>query len=215
MHSEAFHFMEWVKLNFPVYFQRTMVLDIGSADINGNLGDLLDIRKTCEYVGSDVAEGPNVNIATSTSQLTLSNLDTILSSECFEHDHEYKASLQNIVRMLKPNGLLVFTCASTGRIEHGTRRAGANQSLATSCGLEGFQDYYRNLCIEDIAEAIDLSLFTYRSYYQHATADLYFVGLKTSTSSTIAEIPRYHGKYTRETTLWDGGRYHNDEYVTD
>jgi cyclopropane fatty-acyl-phospholipid synthase-like methyltransferase len=48
--------------------------------------------------------------------------DTIISSECFEHDPEYKESFIKIYNMLKPDGLFCFTCASTGRNEHGTRR---------------------------------------------------------------------------------------------
>ena len=38
------------------------------------------------------------------------SIDTIVSTECFEHDPEYKESFIKIYKMLKSNGLFCFTC---------------------------------------------------------------------------------------------------------
>ena len=105
--------------------------------------------------------------------------DTIISSECFEHDPEYDISLKKIVDMLKQNGLFLFTCASTGRPEHGTRRTSYNDSYGTRAGLEDMQDYYKNLTKEDILKSIDINIFSFHKFYYNSnTKDLYFVGIK-------------------------------------
>jgi len=88
--------------------------------------------------------------------------DTIISSECFEHDPEYKESFLKIYNILKPNGLFLFTCASTGRPEHGTRRTSPHDSYGTSVGLKDMQDYYKNLTCNDLNEVLNLnSLFIF------------------------------------------------------
>lgn len=50
--------------------------------------------------------------------------DTIISTECFEHDPEYSESLNKIYKMLKPDGLFCFTCASTNRMEQEEQHIG-------------------------------------------------------------------------------------------
>ena len=82
--------------------------------------------------------------------------------------------------MLKPDGLFCFTCASTGRAEHGTRRTSPNDSYGTIGNLEDMNDYYKNLTIIDINEVLELNkLFSvWESYYNAESKDLYFVGIK-------------------------------------
>ena len=120
-HNEQRDFCRSVKQILPSYFNNTMVLDIGSLDINGSNQFLFD---DCLYIGVDVAEGRNVDLITTGHQLMLpdASVDVIISTECFEHDQFYDKTLKNIFRMLKPGGLFLFTCATTGRPEHGTRR---------------------------------------------------------------------------------------------
>lgn len=78
----------------------------------------------CQYEGNDVIQAPNVTIVSKTGALPFADntFDTIISTECFEHDPEYIASWKKAYAMLKPGGLFCFTCASTNRAEHGTRR---------------------------------------------------------------------------------------------
>ena len=98
----------------------------------------------CRYLESIVPE-PNL--------FGKDSFDTIISTECFEHDPEYRESLLKICEMLKPDGLFVFTCASTGRPEHGTRRTSQQDSYGSIAELEDMQDYYRNLTIEERQKA--------------------------------------------------------------
>lgn len=179
VHIEAQQFVEYAKTQLPHHFKEVVVLDVGSGDINGNNRYLFEDSK---YVGNDVAEHANVDFVCRTKDLPFEDerFDTIVSTECFEHDPEYKQSILKIIQMLKKGGLFVFTCASTGRPEHGTRRTTQNDNVGCINHLEDMQDYYKNLTIEDIQEFVDLDeVFIYwRSYYNPKTCDLYFLGVK-------------------------------------
>jgi SAM-dependent methyltransferase len=179
MHIQAKEFTLFVKDIYPNYFINKKVLDVGSGDINGNNRFLF---VNCEYDGNDVIKADNVTIVSKTKDLLFldETFDTIISTECFEHDPEYKDSLKKIYKMLKPDGLLCFTCASTGRAEHGTRRTSPNDSYGTIGGLNDMYDYYKNLNIIDINEVLDLnkSFSNWESYYNAESKDLYFVGIK-------------------------------------
>ena len=179
MHIQAKEFTLFVKDIYKNYFINKKVLDVGSGDINGNNKFLFE---NCEYDGNDVIEANNVTIVSKTKDLLFldETFDTIISTECFEHDPEYKESLKKIYKMLKPDGLFCFTCASTGRAEHGTRRTSPNDSYGTIGKLDDMHDYYKNLNIIDINEVLDLNkLFSnWESYYNSESKDLYFVGIK-------------------------------------
>ena len=72
---------------------------------------------------------------------------------------------------------MVFTCASQGRVEHGTDRTGADLSPGTSS--LGW-NYYRNLRQSDFESRMDLSgHFTiFRFYFVSTHSDLFFFGFK-------------------------------------
>jgi SAM-dependent methyltransferase len=184
MHIEARDFTIFVKRIFGDYFMNKRVLDVGSGDINGNNRFLFE---NCEYHGNDVIQANNVTIVSKTKDLPFADntLDTIISTECFEHDPEYKESFIKIYNMLKPDGLLCFTCASTGRPEHGTRRTSPFDSYGTIGNLEDMSDYYKNLTEIDLNEVLKLNeLFSvWDTYYNNITKDLYFVGIKKGISN--------------------------------
>lgn len=171
-HPEQREFCERVKALHPELFKNRRVLDVGSLDINGNNRFLFDGGT---YTGLDVGEGPNVDVVALAHEFDAVPFEVIISTECFEHDAHYAESLRNIVRLLVSGGLFVFTCATTGRPEHGTIRSdgGLNAPLLGT-------DYYKNLTEEDIWEIIDVSAIfaTYHFEIGHRTRDLYFWGVK-------------------------------------
>jgi SAM-dependent methyltransferase len=179
MHTQAKDFTLFVKSILPNFFFKKKVLDVGSGDINGNNRFLFD---ECEYEGNDVIQANNVTIVSKTKDLPFKDctFDTIVSTECFEHDPEYKESLIKIYNMLKPGGLFFFTCASTGRREHGTRRTSPQDSYGTIGNLEDMVDYYKNLTVIDLNEVLQLNkLFAmWDTYYNPESFDLYFLGIK-------------------------------------
>jgi SAM-dependent methyltransferase len=193
MHREATHFIEWVKAILPFAFYYRSVLDVGGGDINGNNKYLFTWDDGNEkYECNDIGDAPNATVVCATKDLpfTPQSFDTIISTECFEHDAEYAESMRKIVDMLKPGGMFVFTCATTGRPEHGTRRTTPGQSWGTISGNAHFSDYYKNLTIDDVKAAIDLDVTfeSWRSYKMNC--DLYFLGIKKG-GGLIHAIPPY------------------------
>ena len=191
MHIEAINFTLFVKKILNNFFIGKRVLDVGSGDINGNNRYLFE---ECEYHGNDVIKANNVTIVSKTSKLPFQNnvFDTIISTECFEHDPEYKESFIKIYNMLKPDGLFFFTCASTGRTEHGTIRTTPSESYGTIGNLQDMSDYYKNLTEIDLNEALPLNnLFSvWDTYYNCNSKDLYFVGIKKG-NSTFNSLEKY------------------------
>jgi SAM-dependent methyltransferase len=175
MHQASKDFMGMVKKKYPEYFKDKFVLDVGSQDINGNNRYLFE---NCAYIGLDLGPGKNVDIVQHVSNFYPKmyqenpQFDTIISTNAFEHDAKYRASLAHIIlRLLKPKGLFAFSCASTGTPEHGTTLCHAKHSPFTN-------DYYKNLTEEDILRAIDFDM--YFSEYKITTfgADLRFYGVR-------------------------------------
>ena len=184
MHGQARDFTVFVKKILNDFFINKRVLDVGSGDINGNNLFLFD---NCEYNGNDVIPAHNVTIVSKTKDLPFQDntFDTIISTECFEHDPEYSESFRKNYKMLKPHGLFCFTCASTGRREHGTRRTSPSESYGTIGKLEDMSDYYKNLTDVHLNEVLNLKeLFSaWDTYYNAESKDLYFVGIKVGTST--------------------------------
>jgi len=201
MHDQARRFTEFVKTILPSYFSKKVVLDVGSGDINGNNRFLFD---NCIYEGNDVIQARNVTIVSKTKDLPFNDrhFDTIVSTECFEHDPEYRDSLLKIYSMLKEDGLFCFTCASTNRPEHGTRRTSPYDSYGTVGNLEDMYDYYKNLVVEDINSVLNLndSFSVWNSYYNQETKDLYFVGIKKG-STNPAKLQEYHAYMVSNTSF--------------
>ena len=200
MHEQARDFTIFIKNILPDFFINKRVLDVGSGDINGNNRFLFE---NCEYNGNDVIHAKNVTIVSKTKDLPFedNSFDTIISTECFEHDPEYKESFLKIYTMLKLDGLFCFTCASTGRGEHGTRRTSPNDSYGTIGKLEDMLDYYKNLTEIDLNEVLPLNnLFSvWNTYYHSGTKDLYFVGIKKGISK-LNTLQEYVTEYVTNTS---------------
>lgn len=193
--------MLFVKKILRDHFINKQVLDVGSGDINGNNRSLFE---NCKYEGNDVIQANNVTIVSKTKDLPFSEntFDTIVSTECFEHDPEYTESFLKIYKMLKPNGVFAFTCASTGRGEHGTRRTSPQDSYGTIGNLEDMVDYYKNLTEIDLNKVLDLkkTFSVWDTYYNSETRDLYFVGIKKG-DTTFNSLEKYIANYVTNTSL--------------
>lgn len=180
-HPQQQRFCFSVRDKHPMHFILKKVLDCGSLDINGNNRYLFN---QCEYLGIDVGKGKNVDIVVPIHEFSYPNesFDTIISTECFEHDMYYEKSLQNICRLLKSGGLFLFTCATTGRPEHGTLRTTPENSPLTS-NISEWSNYYKNLEEKDIRRAINVEeIFLSFEFSLKKSVkdpdDLYFWGIK-------------------------------------
>ena len=108
-------------------------------------------------MGVDLGKGDNVDVICPGHLYDSGFLfDVVTSAECFEHDMFYSRTLQNMVKLLRPGGLLVFTCASTGRPEHGTLRSNPTDAPFLEGVDEKWANYYKNLTEEDVREVLDV-----------------------------------------------------------
>lgn len=177
-HIQQQEFCKSIQNKFPDFFENKFVLDIGSLDINGNNQEYFE---NSNYIGVDIAYGRNVDIVSKGHELGFpeNTFDIIISTECFEHDQYYIKTIQNIYRMLKPGGLFIFTCATIGRAEHGTRRTTPEDAPLLQGDIE-WSDYYKNLTETDIREVLDIEkdfvLFEFST--NEISHDLYFYGFK-------------------------------------
>lgn len=180
-HPSQWLYCDAVRQAFPNYFHSSKVLDVGSLDINGcNKPHFTN----CIYTGLDIGPGPNVDVISKGHEYQADDetYDTIISTECFEHDKYVEQTLQNIVRMLRPEGLFVFTCATTGRPEHGTRRTDTYSSPLTTTVTqeEDWGDYYRNLTEEDFKIMLDFDKVFSKYEFNVDGTDIRFWGVKRS-----------------------------------
>jgi SAM-dependent methyltransferase len=168
-HPAQMQFVASLKERFPDYFIRKDVLEIGSLNINGSIREFFH---QCVYVGVDIGPGKDVDLVGRGKNLAYhdKSFDVVASCECFEHNPEWAATFNNMARMA--SGLVFFSCATTGRPEHGTPRTSPQD--APYCG-----EFYKNITEQDIRASCDLSPFKeYEFSVNEQAHDLYFWGIK-------------------------------------
>ncbi len=175
-HPAQAEFFATVREHFPEAFRGVRVLEVGSLDINGSVRELFS---GCDYTGVDLQLGPGVDLACQGQlvEFPTGHFDTVISAECLEHNPYWRETVANTLRMSRPDGLVLISCATTGRKEHGTSRTNPDASPFTSAAK---WDYYRNLRASDLAEAVNLPgwLSDHAAWVNHLTKDLYFVGIR-------------------------------------
>lgn len=124
-------------------------------------------------------EGPGVDLVQQSEELGFpdESFDLCISCECFEHNPNWTSTFSEMHRLARGGGAVVVTCATKGRIEHGTIRTTPGYSPGTtSIGWT----YYRNLAAEDFQKNFELSrLFSTFFFMENRDSfDLYFAGIK-------------------------------------
>jgi SAM-dependent methyltransferase len=167
-HSTQQDFISYVRGKFPDFFKNKKVLEVGSLDINGSMRSFFS---ECEYIGIDVGEGNGVDVVCQGQEYDApdQSFDVCASGECFEHNPYWAETFSNMVRMCKSGGLVFFTCATTGRKEHGTTKSDVESSPLT---VEIGWDYYRNLDENDFRYSFEESFDDiFEEYEFHSTED--------------------------------------------
>ena len=188
-HPEQMNFMRSMKSKFPLHFDNTRILEVGSLNINGSFRELVDNSR--QYIGIDVGPGPGVDVVVPGQNYDGSSnyFDIVVSSECFEHNPYWLETFFNMIRMCRPGGLVLMSCATTDRPEHGTSRTSPRDSPLT---LQKGWDYYRNLTEKDfLSHCIPGLHFSEHAFSVNNNGniwanDLYFYGLKHDTDIRIA-----------------------------
>jgi SAM-dependent methyltransferase len=186
-HPEQLAFVEIIGKNVKAD-ESFSAIEIGSYDVNGNTRG--KFSGNVNWIGVDLVSGPGVDIVNFGHKVDFddNSFDISISCECFEHDPHWVETFRNMVRMTKPSGIVLFTCASKGRPEHGTTRSQPNLSPGTQAvGV----DYYSNLSKTDFERnfQLDDDFSEYRFFYNSITFDLYFVGQKNGRLNTSFVFP--------------------------
>lgn len=176
-HTAQWDFIQMVKNRFPQNFADCRVLEVGSLDINGSVRHFFT---NCFYIGLDVGPGSCVDIVCEGQNYNApsESFDTIISCECFEHNPHWQETFANMIRLTKPGGMILFSCATEGRAEHGTIRTDSPASPLTI--EKGWGEYYQNLTQKDFESVFDFSQnFSVHGFSTNTDAfDLYFWGIR-------------------------------------
>lgn len=173
MHTEVMDFVKEVKSKYPHFFTGTRVLEVGSQIINGTVRTLF--KDPVEYVGLDLAPGHGVDIVRHASAYERKgHFDVVISTEALEHDRNWRKTLWSMYKNLHPGGLMVVTCASINRKEHGTTKNDPGSSPHTL-------DYYGNISANEFSRNLPMDLFdSHLLEERREHMDLMFYGIKYS-----------------------------------
>lgn len=153
MHIEAREYVEQAVRHHvvPTPDYRLVVLEIGGVNINGGVRDLVPHG---HYISIDPEPGPGVDVVVRARDFTAGlQYDLVLCTEVLEHVEQPAEIIACAWRVLRPGGLLILTCASTGRPAHGARGAGELMP----------NEWYRNISPDELRdllyawEVLDLS----------------------------------------------------------
>lgn len=102
------------------------VLDLGGADVNGTIHDLIRSQLTDVTIDVlDLADGPGVTIVADARNYRPAPdaelYDLVISTECLEHVFGWPLVVKTARACLEPGGWFVGTAASIGRRPHGAR----------------------------------------------------------------------------------------------
>lgn len=172
-HPQQQEFVGHIAAAFPGSFAGCRVLEIGSLDINGSVRRHF---RDCDLVGIDLGEGPGVDVVCEAQDYDApdASFDTVVCCEVMEHNPHWLATFANMARLCRPGGLVLMTCASFGRVEHGTRRTTPEHAPLVPW------DYYRNLGRRDFERGFDVpGHFPVHGFFSDFSAcDLYFAGFR-------------------------------------
>jgi SAM-dependent methyltransferase len=117
MHPSA---MKFGKNFFDIYLNDSIkrtIVDVGSQNINGSLRDCAPTY--CQYIGLDFCAGLGVDLVIENPyQLPLDDgtVDAIVCSSVFEHSDFFWELFLEMLRILKPDGLIYLNVPSNGFI---------------------------------------------------------------------------------------------------
>lgn len=174
-HAQQFFYVQSVKQFLPEYFEARKVLEIGSLNINGSVRQFF---AGCDYTGLDVGEGRDVDLVCPGQDhaVPAETYDTIITCEMMEHNPAWRRTWLNMLRMVKPDGLVLMTCATIGRRQHGTDEYTPSASPLTVAQKKA---HYRNLGESDFTALVQHDAWFAEHAYvvDHESHDLSFFGV--------------------------------------
>jgi SAM-dependent methyltransferase len=116
MHDTAYKYCE---LFYEIYLKDTtsplVVVELGSQDVNGSIRPIFSDNPLISYTGIDYAKGKGVDIVMADPYkipLPDNSADIIVTSSCFEHIEMFWVMYLELMRVLRPAGLLYVSAPS-------------------------------------------------------------------------------------------------------
>lgn len=115
MHDTA---LEYGKLFLTAYLGPVpqVIVEVGSQNINGSVRDVIPSQH--KYTGLDFVAGKNVDILLSDPYnlpVEDDSADVCISTSCMEHAEFFWLSFMEMIRILKPSGVLYLNSPSNGK----------------------------------------------------------------------------------------------------
>jgi len=118
MHQSSFDKMTAFRRDYLEGRREPLVIvDLGSQDFNGSYRALFALPPW-QYLGVDLAPGPNVDIVLADPydwrELLPESADVIIAGQTFEHTEFFWETMRQIARTLKQNGICCIIVPSSG-----------------------------------------------------------------------------------------------------
>lgn len=116
MHYSA---LDWLVLNINEdEVKGKNILEVGSRNVNGTIRPFIMKYAPKSYVGIDYVSGDGVDLIADARLLVEkfgeNIFDVVISTEMLEHAEDWRAVVNGMKGVLKPNGLLIITTRSPG-----------------------------------------------------------------------------------------------------
>lgn len=109
--------MRFAYLILKEYGTPHTIVDLGGRNQNGTVRALLP--RDTHYTAVDIESGPGVDVVSDAADYEHpEKVECVICTEVLEHTPRAKEVVENAMRLLRPGGLLILTCAGPGREPH-------------------------------------------------------------------------------------------------
>lgn len=166
MHYACWDYVEDVASKLDPNIHQSF-LEVGSLDVNGAIRHFFPWATL--YTGLDITDGPGVDVVADAATWQPDRVyDVVVSTEVLEHAPRWREIVDTMCAALRPGGVLILTCATTGRGAH-------NQHGAAT--IDEAQEYYGNVALADFMAQVD-GRFVECDLRGTCGSDLQFWGVK-------------------------------------
>jgi len=116
MHDSSYNHMKDLAGRYLDPGRSMQILDVGSLDVNGSYRPIFE-KSQWKYRGLDLSPGNNVDIVLTSPYkfpVKSGSIDLVISGQSFEHIEFFWLTWLEMVRVLKPEGMIFLIAPSTG-----------------------------------------------------------------------------------------------------
>jgi len=111
MHTSSYNLMAWFAKKYLK--SDSLILDFGGSDINGSYRKIFE-KRGATYKTLDWDKADYIINGYDWSHIPENTFDMVISGQAFEHDKFFWKTLENIKKILKPNGIVMIIVPTKG-----------------------------------------------------------------------------------------------------